>query len=138
MTASDAPPVLHSPLIRPSSPTRPPENYPFCRGILPHRMRGLPSPLPDDDADAEQRQEPASPAATAAAARIRMWYQLLQTFKQQPDSIEFVYLRHADPAGTEWNPYNLEVVPHGGIKVRGRGGLAEAGQQGNREKGRQG
>lgn len=52
-------------------------------------------------------------------ARVRKWYQLLQTFKKQPDSIEFVYLRHADPDSTQWNPYNIEVVPHAGVKVCG-------------------
>lgn len=52
-------------------------------------------------------------------ARVRKWYQLLQTFKKQPDSIEFVYLRHADPDSTQWNPYNIEVVPHAGVKVWG-------------------
>lgn len=57
-------------------------------------------------------------------ARVRKWYQLLQTFKKQPDSIEFVYLRHADPDSTQWNPYNIEVVPHAGVKVRG-GRVAE-------------
>jgi hypothetical protein len=53
----------------------------------------------------------------AVAARLRRWYLALQAFKRQPDSLEFVYMRHAEPLSVHWNPYNIEVVPHAQIKV---------------------
>ncbi|KAJ9522808.1 hypothetical protein QJQ45_019796, partial [Haematococcus lacustris] len=49
-------------------------------------------------------------------ARIHKWYQLLQLFKKQPESVEFVYLRNAAPHSVHPNHYNLEVVPHSEIK----------------------
>ncbi|GAX73618.1 hypothetical protein CEUSTIGMA_g1069.t1 [Chlamydomonas eustigma] len=76
--------------------------------------------------------EPGSAAAAAAeslvadtsdaahvlvvAERLRRWYVALQAFKRQPDSLEFVYMRHAEPYSVHWNPYNIEVVPHAQIK----------------------
>jgi hypothetical protein len=54
----------------------------------------------------------------AVAARLRRWYLALQAFKKQSDSLEFVYMRNADPDSVNWNPYNIEIVPHAQIKVR--------------------
>ncbi len=43
---------------------------------------------------------------------------ILQLFKDQPQSIEFVYLRNAAPNSVSYNPYNLEIVPHADVKVQ--------------------
>lgn len=42
---------------------------------------------------------------------------LLQLFKKQPASVEFVYLRNAAPDSVRFNPYNLDVVPHAEVQV---------------------
>jgi hypothetical protein len=50
---------------------------------------------------------------------------MLQLLKGQPDSIEFIYLRNAEPDSIQWNPYNLEIVQHGLVKVCGRESVCE-------------
>ena len=42
----------------------------------------------------------------------------LQSFKKQPDSLEFVYMKDAEPGSVDWNPYNIDIVPHAQVKVR--------------------
>ncbi len=43
---------------------------------------------------------------------------LLQAFKKQGESLEFVYMCNADPDSVHWNPYNIDIVPHAQIKVQ--------------------
>jgi hypothetical protein len=41
--------------------------------------------------------------------------QAMQVLKGQPQSQEFIYLKHADPNAVRYNPYNLEVVSHAAV-----------------------
>jgi hypothetical protein len=47
--------------------------------------------------------------ASPAEHRTALWQQLLGQMQQQPESVEFVYLRHAEPAARDFDPFDLQV-----------------------------
>jgi hypothetical protein len=47
--------------------------------------------------------------ASPAEQRTALWQQRLGQMQQQPESVEFVYLRHAEPGARDFDPFDLEV-----------------------------